>query len=113
MKVILSQLTEKELRTLLREELQAIAEQNLTNSTAPHQQTIFNFSQGCEYLGISKSHGYKLTSQRLIPYSKQGKRIFFEKSELDKWLLSNKKVSIVELQQDMNNYLSPKSKGDK
>jgi excisionase family DNA binding protein len=51
---------------------------------------ILNFKQACEFLGISQSHGYKLTSQNKIPHSKRGKRLFFERDVLEGWLLENR-----------------------
>lgn len=50
-----------------------------------------NFDEGCEYTGIKPSYMYKLTSRREIPHSKPGgKQIFFDREELDQWLLSNR-----------------------
>ena len=40
--------------------------------------------------GLSKSYIYKLTSSRQIPYYKKSKMIYFDKEELDKWMLSNR-----------------------
>lgn len=46
--------------------------------------------EAAAYLGISKSYLYKLTSQARIPhYKPEGKKVYFEKSELDEWLLRN------------------------
>ena len=106
--VVFTQLSIQELRKLFREEV----EKALTERTAPSttQKTILNFTEGCAYIGISKSHGYKLTSQNLIPFSKRGKRIYFDKSELDKWLLANKSKDVSSLETETNEYLSRKNK---
>jgi len=44
------------------------------------------------YTGFSKSYIYKLTMDRMIPYYKRdgGKTLFFKRSEIDDWLLSNR-----------------------
>ena len=48
------------------------------------------------YTGLSKSTIYKLTSTGKIPHnSPTGKIIFFDKDEVDSWLLSNKNESAV------------------
>lgn len=40
-----------------------------------------------EYLSISQSHLYKLTSQRKIPFHKpSGKYLYFYEHELDEWI---------------------------
>lgn len=42
------------------------------------------------YLDLSIFCIYKLTSSRELPHSKRGKRLYFDKSEMDKWVLENK-----------------------
>ena len=41
--------------------------------------------------GFSRSYLYRLTCERKIPHSKPtGKSIFFDRKEVEQWLLSNK-----------------------
>ena len=52
--------------------------------------TPINFVQAAQYLSISHSHLYKLTSQRKIPFHKpSGKYLYFFKRELDEWICRN------------------------
>ena len=52
--------------------------------------TVLTFNETADYTGLSKSYLYKLTSACMIPHSKpNGKQVYFEKAELDKWLLRN------------------------
>ena len=54
------------------------------------QRDVLTFQQAREYLDVSASHLYKLTSQGKIPHSKpNGKRVYFDRKELDRWLLQN------------------------
>jgi hypothetical protein len=54
------------------------------------QKTVLNFEEFCLYTGISASFAYKLTSGRCIQYSQpNGKKIYFEREIVDKWLLQN------------------------
>lgn len=54
------------------------------------QKTVLNLEEFCRYTGISKSFAYKLTSSRAIPFScPNGKTIFFERTQIDIWLLQN------------------------
>jgi len=55
----------------------------------------------CEYLSCSASYLYKLTSAKEIPHSKRGKRLFFFKAEIDKWLLEGE----IKLQKNGNDAL--------
>ena len=53
--------------------------------------TVLNFNEVASYTGLSKSYLYKLTSTGGIPcYKPQGKHLFFQKLEIDQWLLSNR-----------------------
>jgi len=49
---------------------------------------VLNFNEACQYLELSQSHLYKLTSTGAIPhYKPNGKKIYFNRHELDGWLL--------------------------
>ncbi len=50
------------------------------------QKEIFNFEEAAAYLNMSKSTLYKLTSRKEIPHYKPNRFVFFERSELDKWI---------------------------
>jgi excisionase family DNA binding protein len=51
--------------------------------------TVFNPKEAAEYINISLSTLYKLTSGGIIPFSKpNGKLIYFSRVALDQWLLS-------------------------
>ena len=59
------------------------------------------------YLDISRSHLYKLTSKSEIPhYKPQGKRVYFSKPELDKWLLRNPIKTNEEIEQQATNHVT-------
>jgi excisionase family DNA binding protein len=59
---------------------------------------VLNFNETAEYLEVSHSHLYKLTSTATIPaYKPNGKKLYFNRKELDVWLLSNKQVSTDEI----------------
>jgi excisionase family DNA binding protein len=51
-------------------------------------------NEGCKYTGYSKSYMYKLTSGQIIPHLKRGKKVFFDKEELDAWLRYNKILDV-------------------
>lgn len=59
------------------------------------QKTVLNFEEASVYTGLSKSHLYKLTSTDGIPcYKPTGKKgVYFDKGEIDEWLLKNQKIN--------------------
>ena len=76
-----------------------IAEQNML------KKAVLNFTETTQYLEVSSSHLYKLTSAGTIPsYKPNGKKLYFNRIELDSWLLSNKQVSTTEIEQQASEY---------
>lgn len=72
---------------------------------------VLNFTEAAVYLEVSHSHLYKLTSSGAIPaYKPNGKKLYFNRKELDTWLLSNKQVSTGELEVQANEYLMKKGR---
>ena len=54
------------------------------------EKTVLSTTEACQYMGIAESYLYKLTSAKKIPhYKPNGRMIYFNKQELDQWLLSN------------------------
>ena len=67
---------------------------------------VLNLSETCKYLKMSASHLYKLTSQKQIPhFCPQGKKLYFKRTELDQWLLRNRKDSTDDIETMAANYL--------
>ena len=61
---------------------------------------VLTFEEACLYLGISASLLYKLTSAREVPhYKPRGKMLYFNKGELDHWLLQNNMPTISAIEQ--------------
>lgn len=58
---------------------------------------VLTFEEAVMYTGYSKGQLYRMTSERTIPHSKRGKRVFFDKAELDRWLLKDKVLTTDEI----------------
>ena len=77
-----------------------IEEQNLL------QKEVLTFSDVCKYLDISSSHLYKLTSQKQIPhFCPQGKKLYFNRTEIDQWLMRNRQETTEDIETAAANYL--------
>lgn len=69
--------------------------------------SVLNFDELAVYTGLSKSHLYKLTSSGGIPcYKPNGKHIYFNKQEIDEWLLQNRKATKEEIETLASNYVT-------
>ena len=65
---------------------------------------VLTFEEFCAYAGFSGSHGYKLTSANEIAfYRPHGKLIYFERSDVEKWLLRNRVKSRSEINDETDN----------
>ena len=60
--------------------------------------SVLTHDEACMYLGLQASYLYKLTANREIPYSKpHGKRIYFDKQDLDLWAKQNRMDTVGEI----------------
>jgi excisionase family DNA binding protein len=67
---------------------------------------VLNLKEAARYLNMSCSHLYKLTSAKEIPhYKPRGKQVFFERKELDRWLLQNRQTTKAEIEQAAIDYV--------
>lgn len=56
---------------------------------------ILSFKEAAQYLDLSESSLYKLTSDSRITFHKpNGGKLYFKKSDLDKWMLQNESKSV-------------------
>ncbi|CAM4319441.1 helix-turn-helix domain-containing protein [Flavobacterium terrigena] len=68
---------------------------------------ILTLEEGADFLNLSKSALYKMTSKKEIPfYNPGGKKIYFKKSELESWVLNSKVYSSFEIEENLDTYLS-------
>ncbi|MDD3542357.1 MAG: helix-turn-helix domain-containing protein [Petrimonas sp.] len=72
---------------------------------------VLTFNEAAIYLEVSHSHLYKMTSTGIVPsYKPNGKKLYFDRKELDSWLLSNRQSSQEEIEQQAANYLIKKGR---
>jgi excisionase family DNA binding protein len=67
---------------------------------------VLTLEEAAEYLQLSKSCLYKMTSNKEIShYVPGGKKIYFRRTELDNWVFNNKVTPISEFDNDIEDYL--------
>jgi len=75
------------------------------------QKTVLTFEEAARYTGFSRSYLYKLTHLQKIPCSKPaGKMLFFDRAELENWLLTNQ-VTHEEIENKASTYVTLKRGG--
>jgi len=67
---------------------------------------VLNLEEAAVFLGISKSSLYKMTHNQVVPFYKpNNKMVYFEKSELLKWLRQNPVASQAQISEEAQAYL--------
>lgn len=67
---------------------------------------VLTFEEAANYMGVSKSCLYKMTSQKIVPhYKPMGKMIFFELDELENFLLSVRIKPQAEIKENASTYV--------
>lgn len=90
---------DEQVLTEIRELKKLIYEQNML------QKEVLNFNEAAVYLEVSHSHLYKLTSTGTIPaYKPNGKKLYFNREELNSWLLSNRQASISDIEEEVSQF---------
>lgn len=70
------------------------------NALLLSQKNLLTVEELAVYAGITKSWIYKLTSAGLIQsYKPTGKKLYFKRSEIDDWLLSNPSLAKISITQ--------------
>lgn len=81
-------------------------------ATTLSQKNVLTFDEASRFTGLSKSYLYKLTSTQQIPHFKpRAKLLYFNRAELEKWLLQNHVTTVEELEQQAVNYCYSGKKG--
>lgn len=69
------------------------------------QKEVLTFDEAVQFTGMSKSYMYKLTSAHKIPhYKPSGKMVYFNRCELQTWLLQNRVSTHDELESKAQAY---------
>jgi excisionase family DNA binding protein len=69
------------------------------------QKNVLTFEEAVMFTGLAKSYLYKLTASGKIPhYKPSGKLIYFDRAELEKWMLRNPVKTADEIEQQAINY---------
>ena len=72
---------------------------------APADDDITDFEGMTAFLKIAPSTGYAKTSSGEIPHFKKGRKLFFRKSELLKWIESGKRKTTKDIDELAEQYL--------
>lgn len=66
--------------------------------------TVLDIEEAALLTGFTTGHLYRLTSGKQIPHYKKNRKLYFNKPELEAWMLDNKVLSAVEIQAKATTY---------
>lgn len=93
----LNELRSKPLALLTVEEFLKLQEQTIDSKIQPEvKNEIIDIDEVVKITGYKKNTIYSKTSNRTIPFHKRGNKIIFKRSEIEEWLLENRKLTIQE-----------------
>ena len=86
------------------ETLQRVADL-ITANIIYTQKAVLTTDEAAKYMGIAKSTLYKMMMRKQVPYSQpSGKVAYFNRLELEAWLMSNRVATADELQDRARSY---------
>ncbi len=102
--LLLTQISDAEIRQLFREELENFFAEKKFSDEKGKKEEIGGIDLAIEITGLAKPTIYGLVSERKIPHSKQGKRLYFSRQELTDWLKQGKRKTNAEIAIEAENY---------
>lgn len=104
--LILRQLSEPEVRKMLREEIQGAVKKCFSEQHEMSKPQLMNVEQVSEYLSVSVASIYSKVHRRDIPYIKRGKRLMFGVEDINDWLTKGRIKTQTEIKQEAEQLLS-------
>lgn len=92
--------------------LQTLSEKidNISRLTLIGAKTVLDFGETLLFTGLSKGHLYRLTSGRQIPFFRKNRKLYFKKSDLERWMLETPCPSEKDVQSKASTYVATHQK---
>ncbi len=108
--VVFTQLSIPELRTIFRQEIEAVLSQHVLPLPQSEADEIGSIALAQEITGLARPTIYGLVAQSKIPCMKRGKKLYFSRKELTDWIRQGKRKTIADIEAEADGYLSDKEK---
>ena len=79
--------TKDELQGIIHESVKSAISEQTIQQQLEDQDKIMSLKEAALFLNLAKQTVYGFTSKQQIPFMKKGKKLYFQKSELEKWLM--------------------------
>lgn len=98
---IITTLSQSELRILIVSCLEEVLVGRKMSANPQSENTLLSLEEAATFLNLGKQTMYGYTSNRTIPFIKRGKKLYFQKDELEKWLMEGKKMTKSEIEESV------------
>lgn len=108
--VLLTPIRLNELEILIENSLRKVIDQSSFHKEEPPNEVsdLLDIKQASILLGLAVPTIYAKVSDRLIPHSKKGKKLFFSKTQLTDWVKSGQRKTVSDLENEAKNYIKSK-----
>lgn len=102
--IMITHMTIDELKEMLRVEMQA-ALATIPPVEGVPQEDLLDTSSACELLNIAKKTIYNLVYKQAIPCMKRGRKLYFSKKELMKWVAEGRQATHMDIDREAQYFL--------
>ena len=83
------------------------------NAPQPEEDKLLTIREAAEILHLTVPTVYGLVQRSEVPVCKRGKRLYFSKQELVSWIMSGRKKTIVEIDEQTDQFIQSRNRGRK
>lgn len=84
--------TPEQLESLIQNSVRKVFTSQTQQVQNPLLDRLLSINEAAAFLSLSRQTLYGFTSKELIPFIKKGKKLYFQQSELEKWLHEGKRA---------------------
>lgn len=107
--ILLSPVKLSELGNLIEASVRKVFETTHPSKTESKiESDLLDIRQASKFLGLAVPTLYAKVSERTIPHSKRGKKLFFSREQLNDWVKSGQRKTVEQIETEANNFISRK-----
>lgn len=103
--IVLLSISKNELESLIEKSVRKVLSEPPTGNIN-HGDVMLSIKEASQLLKVAVPTIYHYTSERLIPFFKRGKRLYFSKDALMEWVKEGKVKTVAEIEIEANTYLT-------
>lgn len=114
--VLLTPIRLNELEILIENSCRKVFENtkfNKSEGSQKEESDLLNIKEASKFLGLAIPTLYAKVSERKIPHSKRGKKLFFSREQLNAWVKSGQRKTVEQIETEASNFITHKRNSSK